>query len=92
MQWQAAIGEGLRRLDQAGQHPAGTAPDARAVTLRGGLLLAQVQRDARLPETAAGTLLELARSSRPHSCAGSGEPGRPPEGRPSSRAAPRSAR
>jgi TetR/AcrR family transcriptional repressor of nem operon len=64
-QWQAAIGEGLRRLHQAGQLPDGTDPDALAVTLlatlQGGLLLAQVQRDPGPLETAVDTLLQLAR-------------------------------
>ena len=68
-QWQTAIGDGLRRLDQAGQLPDGTDPDALAVTLlatlQGGLLLAQVQRDPRPLETAVDTLLQLARSGRP---------------------------
>ena len=68
-QWQAAIGDGLRRLHQAGQLPDGTDPDALAITLlatlQGGLLLAQVQRDPRPLETAVDTLLQLARSSRP---------------------------
>jgi AcrR family transcriptional regulator len=63
-QWQAAIGDGLRRLHQAGQLPAGTDPDALAVTLlatlQGGLLLAQVQRDTRPLETAVDTILQLA--------------------------------
>jgi TetR/AcrR family transcriptional regulator, transcriptional repressor for nem operon len=63
-QWQAAIGDGLRRLHHAGQLPDGTDPDALAITLlatlQGGLLLAQVQRDTRPLETAVGTLLELA--------------------------------
>jgi AcrR family transcriptional regulator len=67
-QWQAAIGEDLRRLHDAGHLPGGTDPDALAVTLlatlQGGLLLAQVQRDTRLLETAVDTLLELARGSR----------------------------
>ena len=67
-QWQAAIGEGLRRLHQAGQLPDGTDPDALAVTLlatlQGGLLLAQVQRDPRPLEIAVDTLLQLARSGR----------------------------
>jgi TetR/AcrR family transcriptional regulator, transcriptional repressor for nem operon len=67
-QWQAAIGDGLRSLRNAGHLPDGTDPDALAVTLlatlQGGLLLAQVQRDARSLETAVDTLLELARSSR----------------------------
>ena len=68
-QWQAAIGEGLRRLHQAGQLPDTTDPDALAVTLlatlQGGLLLAQVQRDPRPLETAVDTLLQLARSGGP---------------------------
>jgi AcrR family transcriptional regulator len=67
-QWQAAIGEGLRRLHQAGQLRDGTDPDALAVTLlatlQGGLLLAQVQRDPRPLEIAVDTLLQLARSGR----------------------------
>jgi AcrR family transcriptional regulator len=67
-QWQAAIGDGLRRLHDAGHLADGTDPDALAVTLlatlQGGLLLAQVQRDSRPLETAVGTLLELARGSR----------------------------
>jgi TetR/AcrR family transcriptional repressor of nem operon len=67
-QWQAAIGDGLRRLHQAGQLPDGTDPDALAVTLlatlQGGLLLAQVQRDPRPLETAVDTLLQLARSAQ----------------------------
>jgi TetR/AcrR family transcriptional regulator, transcriptional repressor for nem operon len=65
-QWQAAIGDDLRRLHQAGQLPDGTDPDALAVTLlatlQGGLLLAQVQRNSRVLETAVDTLLQLARS------------------------------
>jgi TetR/AcrR family transcriptional regulator, transcriptional repressor for nem operon len=67
-QWQAAIGEGLRRLHRAGRLPDGTDPDALAVTLlatlQGGLLLAQVQRDTRPLETAVDTLLQLARRDR----------------------------
>jgi AcrR family transcriptional regulator len=78
-EWEAAIGEGLRRLHDTGHLPGGTDPDALAVTLlatlQGGLLLAQVQRDARPLETALGTLLELARSSRPDAPAGTGTPG-----------------
>jgi hypothetical protein len=62
----------LRRL------PDGTDPDALAVTLlatlQGTLLLAQVQWDACLLETAVDTLLQLARNSRPRSSAGSGAP------------------
>lgn len=72
-QWQAAIGDGLRRLHDAGHLPDGTDPDALAVTLlaalQGGLLLAQVQQDTRPLETAVGTLLELARTSSPQSAA-----------------------
>jgi AcrR family transcriptional regulator len=64
-QWQAAIGDGLRRLRDAGHLPEGTDLDALAVTLlavlQGGLLLAQAQRDPRPLETAVDTLLELAR-------------------------------
>jgi AcrR family transcriptional regulator len=78
-QWQAAIGDGLRRLYDAGLLPDGTDPDAFAVTLlatlQGGLLLAQIQRDARPLETAVGTLLELARSRRPDAPAGAEPPG-----------------
>ena len=65
VRWQAAIGDGLRRLHDAGHLPDGTDPDDLAVTLlaalQGGLLLAQVQRDTRPLETAVDTLLELAR-------------------------------
>jgi TetR/AcrR family transcriptional repressor of nem operon len=73
-QWQAVIGEGLRRLYQAGELPDGTDTDALAVTLlaalQGGLLLAQVQRDPRPLETAIDTLLQLARNGRPDIPAG----------------------
>jgi TetR/AcrR family transcriptional repressor of nem operon len=59
----------LRRLHQAGQLPAGTDPDALAVTLlaalQGGLLLAQVQRDTRPLETAVDTLLALVQCRLP---------------------------
>jgi TetR/AcrR family transcriptional regulator, transcriptional repressor for nem operon len=65
--WQTAISEGLRGLHDAGHLPSGTDPDDLAVTLlaglQGGLLLAQVQRDARPVETAIDTILELARLS-----------------------------
>jgi TetR/AcrR family transcriptional regulator, transcriptional repressor for nem operon len=68
-QWQAILADGLRRLRDAGHLPAGTDPDAFAVTLlatlQGGLLLAQVQRDSRPLETAIATLLELASNARP---------------------------
>jgi TetR/AcrR family transcriptional regulator, transcriptional repressor for nem operon len=66
-QWSAAIGDGLRRLHDAGHLPQGADPDDLAVTLlaalQGGLLLAQVQRDTRPLETAVDTLLDLARIS-----------------------------
>ena len=68
-QWSAAIGDGLRRLRDAGHLAAGPRPDDLAVTflaaLQGGLLLAQVQRDTRPLETAVDTLLELARIGLP---------------------------
>jgi TetR/AcrR family transcriptional regulator, transcriptional repressor for nem operon len=67
-EWSAAIGDGLRRLRAAGHLPEDTDPDDLAVTLlaalQGGLLLAQVQRDARPLETAVDTVLGLARISR----------------------------
>jgi TetR/AcrR family transcriptional regulator, transcriptional repressor for nem operon len=67
--WSAAIRDGLRRLHAAGHLPDGTDPDDLAITLlavlQGGLLLAQVQRDARPLETAVDTLLGLAHVSRP---------------------------
>jgi AcrR family transcriptional regulator len=70
-QWSAAISDGLRRLHAAGHLPDGTDPDDLAVTLlavlQGGLLLAQVQRDTHLLETAVDTLLGLAGISRPDS-------------------------
>jgi AcrR family transcriptional regulator len=72
-QWQAAIGDGLRRLHDAGHLPDGTDPDALAVallaTLQGGLLLTQVHRDTRPLETAVDTLLELARKRHPDALA-----------------------
>jgi AcrR family transcriptional regulator len=62
--WSAAIGEGLRALQAAGHLTADVTPDDLAVTLlaalQGGLLLAQVQRDARPLETAVDTILALA--------------------------------
>jgi TetR/AcrR family transcriptional repressor of nem operon len=62
--WSAAIRDGLRALQAAGQLPASTSPDGLAVTLlaalQGGLLLAQVQRDTRPLETAIDTILALA--------------------------------
>jgi TetR/AcrR family transcriptional repressor of nem operon len=61
--WSSAIGDGLRALEAAGDLPAGVTPDDLAVTLlaalQGGLLLAQVQRDARPLETAVDTILAL---------------------------------
>ena len=63
-EWQAAIGDELRRAHDTGRLPAGVDPDDLAVTLlaalQGGLLLAQAQRDARPLETAIDTLLALA--------------------------------
>jgi TetR/AcrR family transcriptional regulator, transcriptional repressor for nem operon len=62
--WQAAIGDGLRRAHHAGRLPAGVDPDALSVTLlavlQGGLLLAQAQRDSQPLETAIDTFLALA--------------------------------
>jgi hypothetical protein len=62
--WSSAIGDGLRALQAAGHLPAGVTPDDLAVTLlavlQGGLLLAQVQRDARPLEAAVDTVLALA--------------------------------
>jgi TetR/AcrR family transcriptional regulator, transcriptional repressor for nem operon len=62
--WSGAIRDGLRSLQAAGHLPAGVTPDDLAVTLlaalQGGLLLAQVERDARPLETAVDTILALA--------------------------------
>jgi TetR/AcrR family transcriptional regulator, transcriptional repressor for nem operon len=62
-QWSAAISDDLRRLQATGRLPAGIDADDLAVTflaaLQGGLLLAQVQRDARPLQTAVDTLLAL---------------------------------
>jgi AcrR family transcriptional regulator len=62
-QWSAAIGDGLRRLQDAGRLPAGIDADDLAVTLlaalQGGLLLAQVQRDPGPFKTTVDTLLAL---------------------------------
>ena len=67
-QWSAAISDGLRRLHAAGRLPAGIDAGDLAVTilaaLQGGLLLAQVQRDARPLQTAVDTLLALTARSR----------------------------
>jgi TetR/AcrR family transcriptional regulator, transcriptional repressor for nem operon len=64
-QWSALISDGLRDLQDAGQLPAGIDPGDLAVTLlaviQGGLLLAQVQRDAQPLETAIDTVLALVR-------------------------------
>jgi TetR/AcrR family transcriptional regulator, transcriptional repressor for nem operon len=61
--WSAAISDGLRSLHDAGHLATEISPDDIAVTLlaalQGGLLLAQVQRDARPLETAVDTLLTL---------------------------------
>ena len=63
-QWSAAISEGLRRLHAAGQLSTDVDPDDLAVTLlavlQGGLLLAQVERDARPLEIAVDTVLAMA--------------------------------
>ena len=63
-QWSAAISEGLRALDAAGQLPSGINADDLAVTLlaalQGGLLLAQVERSTRPLETAVDTIIALA--------------------------------
>jgi TetR/AcrR family transcriptional regulator, transcriptional repressor for nem operon len=63
-QWSAAISDGLRALHAAGHLRADLDPDDLAVTIlaavQGGLLLAQVQRDARPLETAVDTVLALA--------------------------------
>ena len=62
-QWSAAISDGLRRLQATGRLPASIDADDYAITLlaalQGGLLLAQVQQDARPLETAVDTLLAL---------------------------------
>jgi TetR/AcrR family transcriptional regulator, transcriptional repressor for nem operon len=62
--WSAAIADGLRARPAAGPAQATVSPGDFAVTLlaavQGGLLLAQVQRDTRLLETAVDTLLALA--------------------------------
>ena len=65
--WSDALRDGLRELHAAGQLRPGLNPDDLAVTLlaslQGGLLLAQVQRDARALETALDTFLALVLSS-----------------------------
>jgi AcrR family transcriptional regulator len=62
--WSSAIGDELQALQAAGHLPVGVTPDDLAVTLlavlQGGLLLAQVQRDARPLEAAVDTVLALA--------------------------------
>jgi TetR/AcrR family transcriptional repressor of nem operon len=63
-QWTAALADGLRDLQAAGHFASAVEPDELAVTLlaalQGGLLLAQVQRDARPLEIAVDTILGLA--------------------------------
>jgi AcrR family transcriptional regulator len=63
-QWSTAIGDGLRTLSADGRLPSDVDPDDLAVTLlatvQGGLLLAQLQRNADPFETAVDTLLALA--------------------------------
>ena len=67
--WSTAISEGPRVLHASGQLSSGIDLDDLAVTvlaaLRGGLLLAQVQRDSRPLETTVDTLLALASSYSP---------------------------
>jgi AcrR family transcriptional regulator len=62
-QWSAAISEGARRLQAAGDLPASIDADDYAITLiavlQGGLLLAQVQQDTRPLQTAVDTILAL---------------------------------
>ncbi|MFG2847090.1 TetR/AcrR family transcriptional regulator [Kitasatospora sp. NPDC048296] len=62
--WSTAIGDGLAALRDTGALPPEVNPDDLAVTLlatlQGGLLLAQVQRDPRILETALDTLFALA--------------------------------
>jgi TetR/AcrR family transcriptional regulator, transcriptional repressor for nem operon len=62
-QWSAAISDSLRGLQAAGRLPSGIDADDLATTLlatlQGGLLLAQVQQDARPVQTAVDTLLAL---------------------------------
>jgi TetR/AcrR family transcriptional repressor of nem operon len=62
-QWAATISDGLRSLHANGKLPSDIDPDDLATTLlatlQGGLLLAQVQRNARPLETAVDTLLAL---------------------------------
>ena len=60
-QWSAAISEGARRLQAAGDLPASIDADDYATTLlavlQGGLLLAQVQQDTRPLQAAVDTIL-----------------------------------
>jgi AcrR family transcriptional regulator len=65
--WSDALRDGLRDLQAAGQLKPGLDPDELAVTLlaslQGGLLLAQVQRDARALEITLDTFLSLVLAS-----------------------------
>jgi TetR/AcrR family transcriptional regulator, transcriptional repressor for nem operon len=71
-QWSAAISDGLRGLQAAGRLPVAIDTGDYAIALlaaiQGGLLLAQVQRDSRLLETAVDTLLALADRSDASAC------------------------
>jgi TetR/AcrR family transcriptional repressor of nem operon len=62
--WAAALADGLRALGKAGRLSPETNPEELGITLlavlQGGLLLAQVQRDARPLEIAVDTILKLA--------------------------------
>lgn len=62
--WAAALADGLRSLREAGQLPDEIDPEELGITLlavlQGGLLLAQVQRNARPLEIAVDTILKLA--------------------------------
>ena len=62
--WSSVIGDGLRGLRASGRLAAGIDPDDLALTvlatLQGGLLFAQVQRDAGPLETVVDTVLALA--------------------------------
>jgi TetR/AcrR family transcriptional regulator, transcriptional repressor for nem operon len=62
--WSAVIADGLRELQDSGHLSTGIDPDDLALTvlaaLQGGLLLAQVQRDAGPLETVVDTVLALA--------------------------------
>jgi AcrR family transcriptional regulator len=66
--WSAALGDGLQALRASGDLPVDIDPEDLGVTflaaLQGGLLLAQVERDARPLATAIDTILRLATAPR----------------------------